>query len=198
MAIGDPYNSLTEFKDVLDITGTDEDAWITKCLNGARRAIENRSGWPTFWNTVTPMTRTVETLGKVVPVRRAGYSYTKLLLRDGIASVSGFSVAGYGTASLVNPELLDEGKPVDTIKIPAYFAPSNGGTISITAIWGYPAVPDDITWAHQMQSHRYYRRKGSPEGIAGSAEWGLSRVPRLDPDVLGILKDGGYMRAGIG
>jgi hypothetical protein len=198
MAIGDPYNSLAEFKGVLGITSNEEDDWITTCLNGARRAIETRSGWPTFWNTVTPVTRTVETVGKVVPVRRAGYSYCKLLLRDGIASATGFSVAGYGSASLIDIDRLAEGKPIDSIKIPAYYAPNAGGTLDIQAIWGWPLVQPDIKWAHQMQSHRYYRRKGSPEGIAGSAEWGLSRVPRLDPDVLGILKDGGYMRAGIG
>lgn len=198
MAIGDPYNSLSEFKSVLDITATDEDAWITTCLNGARRAIERRSGWPTFWNTTTPVTRAVETTGKVVPVRQAGYTYAKLLLRDGIASATGFSVVGWGTASLVEPEVLAEGMPVDAIKLPASVTFGLNGTLDVTAIWGFPEVPDDIKWAHQMQSHRYYRRKGSPEGIAGSAEWGLSRVPRLDPDVLGILKDGGYMRAGIG
>jgi hypothetical protein len=198
MAIGDPYNSLAEFKSYLDITNSDEDTWITKCLNGARLGIERRSGWPTFWKAATPVKRTIETAGRVVPVRQAAYQYTKLLLREGIASATGFVVTGYGTAALIQPELIAEGKPVDSIKLPYFATFGTLGTIDITAQWGWPEVPADITWAHMMQSHRYYRRKGSPEGIAGSAEWGLSRVPRLDPDVLGILKDGGYMRAGIG
>lgn len=198
MAIGDPYNSLAEFKGVLGITASDEDSWITTCLNGARRAIERRSGWPTFWKTAAAELRTIDTRGKLVPVRQAGYSYTKLLLRDGIASSTGFVVSGWSGATLMGTDAWSEGNAVDTIKLPAAYASIITATLDITAQWGFPDVPADIKWAHQLQSHRYYRRKGSPEGIAGSAEWGLSRVPRLDPDVLGILKDGGYMRGGIG
>lgn len=199
MAIGDPYNTRAEFKKVLDITATDEDDWIDTCLDGARRAIERRSGWPTFWKTAAPVTRTVETMGRVVPVRSSTFQYTKLLLRDGIADTVGFSVAGFSTAALISPERIEEeGMPVDAIKLPAFSTFGSLGTLDITAYFGFPEVPADIKWAHHMQSHRYYGRKGSPEGIAGSAEWGLARVPRLDPDVLGILKDGGYMRAGIG
>lgn len=198
MAIGDPYNSRAAFKSVLTITSTDEDTWIDKCLDGARRAIEKRSGWPTFWNTVTPVTRTIYVSGKLVPIRRSGYCYTKLLLRDGVASATGFSVAGYGTAALIDPERLDEGEAIDEIRLPANATFGSNGTLDITAVWGWPEVPPDITWAHHMQSHRYYRRKGSPEGISGSAEWGLTRIPALDPDVLSILKGGGYMRPGIG
>jgi hypothetical protein len=197
MAIGDPYNTRSEFKAVLDITGTDEDAWIDVCLAGARNAIERRSGWPTFWNTVTPVTRTIDVTGKILPVRTSMWQYNKVLLRDGIASSVGFSVAGFTGATLL-PQDSDAGVPFDSIRLPWGATFGTSGTLSITAVFGWPEVPDDVKWAHQMQSHRYYRRKGSPEGIAGSAEWGLSRVPRLDPDVLGILKDGGYMRAGIG
>src|ERR1044072_3305417 len=109
MAIGDPYNSRTYFKSRLDITSTDEDEWIDRCLLGARAAIERRSGWPTFWKTPTAETRTIDVTGRVVPVRQAGYSYTKILLRDGIASAEGFAVRGWSTASLVDAFELDRG-----------------------------------------------------------------------------------------
>lgn len=195
MAIGDPYTTRAAFKAARSITGTEEDDWIDKCLQGARRAIEKRSGWPTFWNTVTPVTRTIDVTGKVIPVRTSGY--TKVLLRDGIASATGFVVAGYGSASLLPADALEEGEPYDAIRLPLG-ATFSSGTLDITAIFGWPQVPPDIAWAHDMQAGRFYRRKGSPEGIAGSAEWGLTRIPALDPDVLAILKGGGYMRAGIG
>jgi hypothetical protein len=198
VAIGDPYNSRADFKNRLDITSDDEDEWIDRCLRGARAAIENRSGWPTFWKTTGLETRTVDVSRRVVPVRNAAYSYTKILLRDGICSSVGLLVGGYSGASLVDPHSITEGKPCDAIKLPVYATYGSLGELTITAQWGWPEVPDDIVWAHQMQAHRYYRRKGSPEGIAGSAEWGLTRIPALDPDVLGILKGGGYMRAGIG
>jgi hypothetical protein len=94
-------------------------------------------------------------------------------------------------------DCFDESCPADAIRLPSgsYFS---NGRLTITAVWGWPSVPDDIIWACQMQAQRLYNRKGSPEGIAGSAEWGVTRIPRLDPDVLDILKGGGYMRAGIG
>lgn len=198
MAIGDPYNSREQFKSVLDITGTDEDWWIDRCLLGARVAIENRSGWPTFWKTEGVVTRKVNVAGRVVPVRKSGYSYMKVLLRDGIATRTGFSVPAYSNAELMEPDADSMGRPFDAIKLPWGTVFANDGLLDLAGVFGWPEVPGDITWAHQMQAHRYYRRKGSPEGIAGSAEWGLTRIPALDPDVLSILKGGGYMRAGIG
>lgn len=197
MAIGDPYNTRVQFKAVLEITSDDEDDWIDRCLLGARAAIEKRT-WPTFWKTPTAETRTIDVTGRVLPVRQNTYSYMKVLLRDGIASDTGFTVVGYGQAKLSPSGAVAEGRPYDSILLPWGSSFGTFGTLDVTAIWGWPEVPHDIIWAHQMQSNRYYRRKGSPEGIAGSAEWGLTRIPALDPDVLSILKGGGYMRAGIG
>lgn len=197
MAIGDPYNTRAQFKAALDITSTDEDDWIDLCLRGAARGIENRTGWPTFWNTVQAVTRTVDVTGRVVPVRTSGGNYTKILIEDGIASATGFEVSGFSSVTLLPTDAIDKGRPADSVQVPSG-STFTYGRITLTAVFGWPSVPDDIKWAHHMQTHRLYRRKGSPEGIAGSAEWGLSRVPRLDPDVLGILKDGGYMKPGIG
>jgi hypothetical protein len=199
MAIGDPYISRDELKHILSIDpdNTEDDALVDRAIRGASRALEKRSGWPTFWNTVTAVTRTVDVTGNLVRVRRSGYSYSKLLLRNGIASAVGFSVAGHSGAVLMPEDALAEGEPCDEIRLP-YGSYGSGGNLQITAVWGWPEVPADITMAAQMQAHRYYDRKGSPGGLQGSAEWGISRIPALDPDVLAILKGGGYMRAGIG
>lgn len=198
MAIGDPYTSRSDFKDARDITSNEEDSWIDRCLLGAARALEKRSGWPTFWRTETAVTRSVDTRGKVVPVRQPGYQYLKLLLRDGLVPSEPFTVAGYSTARMIEPGSDLELEPCTAIALPYGASFGINGTIDITGVWGWPEVPSDIAWAHEMQSGRFYRRKGSPEGITGSAEWGLTRIPALDPDVLSILKGGGYMRAGIG
>lgn len=195
MAIGDPYITRDKLKDVLDITDDSEDDWIDRCVLGASRALERRSGWPTFWNTVTPVTRTFSVVGRVRPVRTNRLNFDKILLRDGIASAEGLLVAGVSNPILMPEEALDEGMPCDAIRLPSGAVYDQ---MTLTAIRGYPSVPADIEWAAQMQSQRFYGRKGSPEGIAGSAEWGLTRIPALDPDVLAILKGGGFMRAGIG
>ena len=57
----------------------------------------------------------------------------------------------------------------------------------VTASWGWPSVPAAVKQATLLQASRLYRRKDSPEGVAGSSEWGLIRVPNLDPDVKALL-----------
>jgi hypothetical protein len=200
MAVGDPYITKDELKDILDIEvdNTDEDVLINRAVRAASRAIERRSGWPTFWKTALAETRVIDVVGKIAPIRRSGYSGVKLLLRNGIASPTGFVVAGHSMARLLPSDCFDEGEPADAIGLSSGASFGGNGTLAVTAFWGWPEVPDDILMACQMQAHRYYNRRGSPEGVAGSAEWGVTRIPPLDPDVLSILKGGGFMRAGIG
>lgn len=196
MALGDPYISRDELKVVLGIPTADatEHALIDRAVAGATRAINNKSGFSTFWNTGTAVLRTIDTVGKIVPVRRAQTPYLKLLLPDGIASAVGLIVAGYSTAKLLPPDAIPRGEPATAIKLPWTTLPDE---MDITTIWGWPTLPEDIIMAAQLQSHRYYKRRGSPEGMFGSAEWGTGRIPRLDPDVQAILENGGYMNPGI-
>lgn len=60
--------------------------------------------------------------------------------------------------------------------------------VRVTARWGWPSVPPSVKQATLLQASRLYRRKDSPEGVAGSSEWGLVRVPNLDPDVKALLQ----------
>jgi len=200
MAIGDPYITRDEFKAVLgiELLNTAEDALIDRVIKAAARSIERRSGWPTFWKTTAAEARTVDVSRSIVRVRTAGWIFDKVLLRDGIASATGFLVSGYSSPVLLPEDAISAGEPATAIRLPGGSSYGNYGTLSVTAQWGWPSVPSDIVLANQMQAHRYYNRKGSPEGVAGSAEWGITRIPPLDPDVLSILKGGGFMRAGIG
>lgn len=198
MAIGDPYITRAELKAVLGITNTTEDTLIDRVINAASRAIERRSGWPTFWNTGTVQARTIDVIGKVLPVRHSMYAYTKVLISSGIASPSGFLVSGFSSPVLMPEDAIGLGYPADAIRLPWGASFGANWNLTVTAIWGWPSVPDDIKMATQMQAHRFYNRKGSPEGVAGSAEWGITRIPPLDPDVRAILQGGGFMKPGIG
>ena len=44
-----------------------------------------------------------------------------------------------------------------------------------------------MTEATLLHAGRLYKRPGSPEGVAGSSEWGLVRIPHFDPDVKALL-----------
>lgn len=190
MAIGDPYITREQLKGVLGITDPSEDADLDRVVKGATRAINNKSGYSTFWNTGTPVARVVEIHRRIVPVRQHGYY--KLLLPDGIANATGLVVSGSIPGTLISPDRSDQ--PCTEIKLTRL--PTSD--LTITAVWGWPEVPDDIVMATQFQAQRYYKRRGSPEGVAGSAEWGVVRVPRLDPDVAAILENGGYMNPAVG
>ncbi|AVH58665.1 MULTISPECIES: hypothetical protein [Streptomyces] len=61
--------------------------------------------------------------------------------------------------------------------------------VRVTAKWGWPAVPEEVAQAALIQASRLYKRKDSPEGVLGSADWGGAlRLGRIDPDVFELTK----------
>lgn len=63
------------------------------------------------------------------------------------------------------------------------------GSIEITALWGWSAVPATVKNATLIQASRFYKRRDSPFGIAGSPELGneLRLLAKVDPDVAVML-----------
>lgn len=59
--------------------------------------------------------------------------------------------------------------------------------VRVTAKWGFPAVPPQVAQATLIQAARLYKRKESPEGVLGNAEWGSIRLSRVDPDVAALV-----------
>lgn len=57
--------------------------------------------------------------------------------------------------------------------------------VRITAVWGWPGVPDAIREACLLQASRLLSRRDSPYGVAGSPETGseVRLLARMDPDV---------------
>lgn len=64
---------------------------------------------------------------------------------------------------------------------------TDASKVRVTARWGWPGVPDAITQACTLLAARLYRRKDSPQGVLGSADWGVIRVSRFDPDVESLI-----------
>jgi hypothetical protein len=65
-----------------------------------------------------------------------------------------------------------------------------GDEMGITAEWGWTAFPDVVTAAAKLQLSRFWARRQSPFGIAGSPDQGneLRLLERLDPDVAVMLR----------
>jgi hypothetical protein len=81
------------------------------------------------------------------------------------------------------------GRPVEWLTRPSGSLWPAGAVdrVRVTARWGWPTVPAPITQAARLLAARLYRRKDSPEGVVGSADFGAVRVSRVDPDVMALL-----------
>ena len=70
-----------------------------------------------------------------------------------------------------------------------YLFPTRGGdaTVEMTAVWGWPSIPIQITQATVMLASRIFKRLDAPLGIV-SGELGSMRVGfKLDPDVQHLI-----------
>lgn len=94
------------------------------------------------------------------------------------------TVTGYELGPLNS---LVKGMPYTSLNILQGFSYTDFTRIRITARWGFPAVPDEITEAALILATRYYKRANSPEGVLGNSEWGTVRLSKYDPDVYDLL-----------
>jgi len=67
-------------------------------------------------------------------------------------------------------------------------------TVSVTARFGWSAIPDDVSQACVLKAVSIFRRKDAPFGVAGFGDFGAVKISRSDPDVVGLL--GPYMIPG--
>ena len=93
----------------------------------------------------------------------------------------------------LRPVAAPEQKPYRSISavatrlFPLPTAGTRAARIQITGTWGWPAIPADVTQACLTLAARLYRRKDSPEGVAGFGDFGQIRISRIDPDVQALL-----------
>lgn len=59
--------------------------------------------------------------------------------------------------------------------------------VQITGKWGWASVPTQVEQACLIQASRIYKRKESPEGVAGFGEFAIRVSGRVDPDVADLL-----------
>lgn len=102
-------------------------------------------------------------------------------------------VTGYET---VPDNALADGRPITALLRVGGIWGYERGRVRVTARFGWPDVPDDIEQAALIQASRLFKRKDSPEGVTGSAEWGVVRLSRRDPDVWNLIEP--YILPGFG
>lgn len=195
------YVSLVKFKNARGITKDDKDTELQDALTDASRAIDDRLG-RRFWLDPAPVTRTFSPRGRVVRdtdgerllVNDIGDAAGLLIETGTVGGATWTPFTSYATSP---DNALADGTAITSLLRPQGCWPVyTGAQIRVTARWGWPAVPAAIQRATLILANRLYMRKDSPEGIAGSTEWGVVRLSRLDPDVEALLAP--YTLPGIG
>jgi hypothetical protein len=194
------YGSRGILKERLDIPADDtsRDTALDAALAAASRSIDRATG-RRFWLDEQPIERVYNPRGRVVCQDDGD-----LLLVDDIGTTTGLIVTtGSGTSftAITGYETSPDNALLDGQSITGLFLLNGtwGSSISrvrVTARFGWPAVPDDISEAALIQAARLYRRRSSPEGVTGSAEWGVVRLSRRDPDVWNLIEP--YILPGFG
>lgn len=181
------YATLADLKAMRRITDTSDDALLTRALTAASRQIDQKTG-RRFWLDDSATTRVFGASGRTTPDGR--------LLVDDIGDLAGLLVetgtpggttwtatTWYETAPA---NAVPQGAPVTELA-PTSGSVWPGGRVRVTARWGWPAVPAEISLATLLLASRLFMRKDSPEGLTGSAEFGSVRVSRWDPDVEALV-----------
>lgn len=169
---------------------TDRDARADRAVRAASRAIDRATG-RRFFLDEQPQTRTYRLDGHIVREPEGD-----LLLVDDIGDTAGMVVeVGYVTSFSpvtdyeTHPDnALADGRPVTGLRRVGRVWALPSARVRVTARFGWPSVPDDIAEAAMIQASRLFKRADSPEGVMGSAEWGVVRLSRRDPDVWALIE----------
>lgn len=188
------YTSLATVKSTFGITDSDRDAILVSKISAAARSIDLTCGNRRFYLDPAPRARVIN------PSRRLVQDEDGWHLRvDDIGDVDGLVVevgrngAWTDISSQIEAEptdALDRLEPVTSLlRIGGSWPTGAGWRARVTTRWGWPAIPANVEEANAIQAFRLFKRKDSPEGVLGSAEWGVVRLSRNDPDVYGLIQN---------
>lgn len=188
------YVELATLKAALGVDPDDvsRDVLLTMAISAASRGIDRMTG-RRFWLDLQPVPR----IYRPAANRTFADDIGEQLIVDDIGTLNGL-VAEVGTGdswtAVTNYETapdnaLVRGRPITGLVRRFGYWALGVNRVRVTARWGWPAVPDEVVQATQIQASRLYKRKDSPEGITGSAEWGAIRLSRVDPDVQALVAD---------
>lgn len=191
------YGDLTTFKQLLSINDTARDALLTLSLTAASRQIERLCSRRFYLDQVvsdryyTPDRReSWYVSGGSIIVDDIG-STTGLIVAEGYTPGNGVGATTFtpvtNDVTYMPDNALAVGRPITALRRAIGTIVDPYIQLRVTALWGWPYVPEEVTQATYIQAMRLYRRKDSPEGVLGNSEWGSLRVSRVDPDVMALL-----------
>jgi hypothetical protein len=185
------YASLAQMRDRLNMapTNVSRDEALTLALSAASRAVEQFCDGRTFSLAKAATARVFSAAGWVLSTRQGDR-----LNVDDIGATTGLLVEvgdGITYTTLTDAETYPDNALARGDAITAVVSPNTSiryqRKVRVTARWGWPGIPAAVEQATLLKAVRLYRRFGSPEGVAGSTDWGLVHAPNEDPDVKALL-----------
>lgn len=191
MAWEPDYVTLAEAKSYLRIDDDVDNLEIGLAVTAASRAIDDATSRQ-FGKTAAVEQRTYDLewdreLGLLVAVIDDLMTTTGL-----VVTVDGAAVTSTNYV-LLDRNAAQRGVPWELLGLRSGTAPSLGTgppTVLVTATWGWTAVPDTIVTATLVQMHRFFKRRESPFGVAGSPDMGseLRLLAKVDADVAVMVR----------
>ena len=65
----------------------------------------------------------------------------------------------------------------------------------VTAKFGWPAIPDDVTMANALLAHDLFKSKDAPFGVAGATDFGVLRI-KQNSTIMALLE--GFRKVSVG
>lgn len=202
MAITNGYCTLAQVKAALRITDNTDDTLIEGSVEAASRLIDGATHRNFFQSgTVSRVFTAPDPLYcPIDDIAGTAVTIQTSTQADGIFDVT-FEVTDYQLEPL-NQQLDGIAWAFDRIRAVGDYAfpmvSANFGEqalVKVTAVFGWPAVPDAIEQATILQAARHFKRYDSPLGVAGFGDFGVVRVSRfLDPDVQMLVEPYRKMR----
>lgn len=199
MAITNGYATLTQIKNYLSISDSTDNDLLEDLVESSSRSID-RIANRRFYADANASARKYRAYSDV-------FLYT-----DDISSTSGLVVkideAGNGTytqtLTLDTDYILDPltasalGRPFTQLTMvsntetwPIFPGIMQNGLrpgVEVTAKWGWPSVPDDITTACLILTADLYKRKDAPGGVLGLGDLGVIRMSPVGRDVTNMVR----------
>jgi len=205
MAIVNGYATRNQVKAALRIgtADTQDDELLDNCAGAASRLIDGYAN-RAFWVVGTATSR-VFSAGSDFVCQVDDMSSTAITVRSSQQANQIFDTIWTTSDYQLEPiNGIQDGLTVPYTRIRAigdYLWPTlntNFGEealVQVTALWGWPYVPEPITQATIIQASRIFKRYDSPLGVAGFGDLGVMRVSRaLDPDVMQLVEPYRKMR----
>jgi hypothetical protein len=176
------YVDSEAFKSSMSIIGTFSQSDVEMALSAASRAVERVTHRRTFLKDSSPTTRTYSARTTTAVSIDDAASITQV-------QVNGSTVTDYLAHPLNAPA---DGRPYTWLKSASgVFDASREGAITVTGLFGWPAVPDEVPQMVTILASKLLKRtREAPFGIVtvGGLDGGALQMATTDPDMKLLCK----------